>query len=301
MPEVMLRTVTGPIRAAAITGAVLPHEHLRTDMRWAVGIDSDPHRWLEEERTVTEELRALRQYDNLGLVVELTCLGMGRDAASLARIAAGSKVPVIAATGLFAEPFTQAGTAGVDELTSRLMAEISSGLDGTGVFPGVIGEVGCWGDEPTPAEERSLVAAARASRSSTLPVATYGQNGMSLLEILLGEGLPARRVSVGHTGSDPGTARKIVEAGAYVSLSSLALGPEQAARLALDLIDDGHADRLLVGSGVSRVAQLQRYAGPGYAHVFHALLPRLCEAGVPDETIRLITHDNPLRWLTGAA
>ncbi|MFI9561303.1 phosphotriesterase [Nonomuraea endophytica] len=299
MPEVMLRTVTGPIRAAAITGAVLPHEHLRNDMRWAVGVDSDPHRWLDEERPVTEELRSLRQQDGLGLVVELTCMGMGRDAASLARIAAGSRVPLVAATGLSAEPFADARDSSVEELTSRLMSEITSGLDGTGVFPGVIGAVGCWGEEPTAVEERCLVAAARASQSSRLPVATHGQDPTGVLEILLGQGLPANRVSVGYTGTDLGAARKIAEAGAYVGLSSLAQGPEQAARLVLGLIEDGHAERILLGSGISRVAQLQRYEGAGYAHLFHALLPRLCEAGVPDETRHLLTHTNPLRWLTG--
>ncbi|WP_327086245.1 aryldialkylphosphatase [Nonomuraea sp. NBC_01738] len=298
MPEVMLRTVTGPIRAAAVTGAILPHEHLRTDMRWAVGIDSDPHRWLDEERTVTEELRAMRQYDQVGLIVDLTCVGMGRDAASLARIAAGSRVPVVAATGLFAEPFTHTGDTSAEELTRRLMGEISSGLDGTGVFPGVIGEVGVWGEEPTPAEERALVAAARASLASRLPVATYGQNPMGLLEILLGEGLPAGRVSVGYGDGDIGSARKIAESGAFVSLGSVRHGPEQAARLALALIEDGLGAQLLLSSGINRVSQLQRYDGPGYAHLFHAVLPRLHEAGAGEETIRMITHENPMRWLT---
>ncbi|MFE3448249.1 phosphotriesterase [Nonomuraea sp. NPDC059194] len=298
MPEVLLRTVTGQIRADAITGAVLPHEHLRCDLRWAVGIDSDPHRWLDEERTVTEELRELRQSDDLGLTVELSCIGMGRDAASLARVAAGSRVPVIASTGLFAEPFARVGQDDVDTLTARLMDEITSGLDGTGILPGVIGEVGAWGAEPTPAEERCLVAAARASLSTRLPVATHGQNALPLLEVLLGQGLPASRVGVACTAPDPAVARKVAEAGAYVSLSSAGLGSAQAAAVALELISEGHADRLLLGSGVSRVAQLQRYGGCGYSHVFRTLLPRLREAGVNEETIRSITHDNPIRWLT---
>ncbi|RSN16149.1 aryldialkylphosphatase [Nonomuraea sp. WAC 01424] len=297
MPEVILRTVTGPIRAAAVNGAVLPHEHLRTDMRWAVGIDSDPHRWLDEETTVTAELRELRQSDELNLVVDLTCLGMGRDAAALARLAAGSRVPVIASTGFFAEPFTDAGDDDVEQLTRRLMTEISSGVDGTGVFPGVIGEVGSWGPEPTAREERCLRAAARASRQSRLPVATHGQNALALLEILLGENLPGSRVAVGYAG-DLGGARKIAEAGAYVSLSALALGPDQAARIALGLIEDGHAGRLLLSTGLSRVAQVQRYGGCGYAHLFHSLLPRLREAGTGEDVIRLITRDNPVRWLT---
>ncbi|MEU6710534.1 aryldialkylphosphatase [Nonomuraea sp. NPDC046802] len=298
MPEVLLRTVTGPVRAAAINGPVLPHEHLRTDMRWAVGIDSDPHRWLDEETTVTAELRELRQSEQLGLVVELSCMGMGRDAATLARVAAGTRVPVIASTGLFAQPFTNVDDSDVDTLTRLLLEDILNGIDGTGVFPGVIGEVGSWGAELTRREERCLVAAAQASSQSRLPVATHGQNGLDLLEILLGQNLPGSRVAVGLSGSDPATARKIAEAGAYVSLSSLGAGPDQAARTALALIEDGHAERLLLSTGLNRVSQVQRYGGPGYAHLFHALLPRLREAGTGEDTIRLITHDNPLRWLT---
>jgi phosphotriesterase-related protein len=299
MPEVMLRTVTGPIRAAAITGAVLPHEHLRADMRWGVGVDSDPYRWLDEEHAVAAELRQLRQSDGLGLIVELTCLGMGRDAAALARIAANSRVPVIAATGLFTEPFAEQPGADVDTLTRRLMGDISDGLDGTSVFPGVIGEVGCWGPKPTPGEERALVAAARAANATRLPVATFGQDGLAMLEILLGEGLPGARVSVGYAGADPGAARKIAEAGSYVSVGTLCTGADQAARIALALIDDGHAERLLLSTGVSRISQVLKYGGPGFGHVFHALLPRLREAGVEDDLIQLITRDNPLRWLTG--
>ncbi|TYB60934.1 aryldialkylphosphatase [Nonomuraea sp. PA05] len=298
MPEVLLRTVTGPVRVAAIDGTVLPHEHLRTDMRWAVGIDSDPHRWLDEETTVSAELRELRQSDQLGLVVDLTCMGMGRDAAALTRIAAGSRVPVIASTGLFAEPFTNVGDEDVDALTARLMEEIVSGVDGTGVFPGVIGEVGSWGAEPTAREERCLVAAARASLRSRLPVATHGKNGPALLEILLGQNLPGSRIAVGYAGTDLGAARKIAESGAYVSLGALGLGAEQAARIALGLIEDGHAERLLLSTGLSRVAQVRRYDGPGYGHLFRTLLPRLREAGTSEDVIRLITHDNPLRWLT---
>ncbi|GAA3553495.1 phosphotriesterase [Nonomuraea rosea] len=298
MPEVLLRTVTGPVRAAAITGAILPHEHLRTDMRWAVGIDSDPYRWLDEEFTVAAELRELRKSDELGLVVDLTCLGMGRDAAALARIAAGSRVPVMASTGLYAEPFTNLGDEDADTLTARLMEEILSGVDGTGVFPGVIGEVGCWGAEPTAREERCLVAAARAGLSSRLPVATHGANALAVLEIVLGENLPGSRVAVSYAGTDLGAARKIAEAGAYVNLNVLGLGAEQAAKLALGLIEDGHAERLLISTGLSRVAQVQRYGGPGYARLFHALLPRLREAGTGEDVIRLLTNGNPLRWLT---
>jgi phosphotriesterase-related protein len=298
MPEVMLRTVTGPIRAATVSGPVLPHEHLRTDMRWAAGIDSDPYRWLDEEQTVIAELRELRQSDELGLIVDLTCIGMGRDATALARIAAAGRVPVIAATGLFTEPFADLRDQDVDALTGRLMADISDGLEGTGVFPGVIGEVGCWGASATPAEERALVAAARASLASRLSVATYGQDALGLLEILLAQGLPGSRVAVGYAGADPAVARKIAEAGAYVSVGALAAGVERSTAVALSLIEEGYADRLLLSTGLSRVSQVRRYDGPGYAYLFREVLPKLREAGIDDGTLRTVTNANPLRWLT---
>ena len=93
MPEVLIRTVSGHIRADSLTGPVLPSEHLRTDLRWGAGIDSDPYRWLDEEQGVSAELSDLAEHEDLSLVVDLTCIGMGRDAASLSRICAGSKVP----------------------------------------------------------------------------------------------------------------------------------------------------------------------------------------------------------------
>ncbi|MFD2353706.1 hypothetical protein ACFSTC_37280 [Nonomuraea ferruginea] len=162
---------------------------------------------------------------------------------------------MVAATGLSTGPFSGAAAADADALTGLLMADILDGMDDSGVFPGVIGEVGCWGAHPTPAEERALRAAARAALSSRLSVATYGQDGLAMLELLMIEGLPASRVSVGCSGADPAAARKIAESGAYVSLGSIGVGAERAAAVALDLIREGH----------SRAAAAQQRREPGRA------------------------------------
>ncbi|MFG1751363.1 phosphotriesterase family protein [Streptosporangium sandarakinum] len=292
----LVMTVNGPCPPPAIEGAVLPREHLRSDLRCAAGTASDPNRWLDEEDAVAEELCGLRRYDALGLVVELSCIGAGRDAAALAKVAARSRVGVVAGTGFFAGPFTPAWAldADVDTLTAHLLAEIRDGLDGTGVRPGVIGEIGAWDGEPSPAEERCAVAAARASLASGLPVAVHHRGAVALLEILLGEGLPACRVSVADAGTDHAVLRKVAEAGGYVCLSSL--GPDRL-RHALALVEEGHAHRLLLSSGLSMVSEIERYGGAGYGHLFRTFLPRMREAGITEDTIRLITRDNPLRWL----
>ncbi|MFC5185644.1 phosphotriesterase family protein [Actinomadura harenae] len=309
-----LRTVTGPIDVSSVTGPVLAHEHLQLDLRWPTRpaqLDSDPRRWLDEEKTVTAELAGMRADHGVGLVVDLTCSGIGRNAAALSRIAAGSRVAVIAATGVFAGPFHPSFVDECDEgrLAERLLAEIGFGLDGTSALPGVIGEVGTWGEVATETEERCLRAAARAAEYSGLSVAAHGRPGLALLEVLTSAGLAPSRVAVTRQdlGDDPAAHRKIAESGAYVSFSLLPADPDAPAasletriRPVLDLLDAGHADRVMLGSGVVRMTQVTRYDGPGYGHLFSEVVPALRAAGADDATLDLILHANPLAWLTAS-
>ncbi|QKG20745.1 phosphotriesterase family protein [Actinomadura verrucosospora] len=317
-----LRTVTGTIATSDITGPVLSHEHLGMDLRWPARpqqVESDPARWLDEEKGVQRELNELRKDRGLGLVVDLTCSGMGRNAAALARISAGSRVAVVAGTGVFTEPFHPAfvrealaagagpeGQSGVDRLAERLLAEIGFGMDGTNSLPGVIGEIGTWGEAPTEAEELCLRAAARAARYSGLSVATYGRAGLAQLEILTAAGLPADRVAVGQQDrvDDPGQHRKIAETGGYVSFGTLGLAGEDHAaigarvRAVMDLLEAGHAERVLLSTGVSRMEQVVRYGGSGYGYLFDTFLPALRAAGADEATLDTVLRANPLRWLT---
>lgn len=308
----LLRTVTGSIPVSEVTGSVLCHEHLQLDLRWPqrrlTEVPSDPRRWLEEEQAVTAELGELRTDHGLSLVVDLTCQGMGRNAAMLSRISAGARVAVVAGTGFFTEPFApqEAAEADEEQLAELLLAEIGFGMDGTSSLPGVIGEIGCWGAAPTDFEERALRAAALAGQESGLAVATYGRPGTTLLEILTSAGLPAERIAVGGQDlvDDPGAHRKIAESGAYVAFN--AAGPPNHGRAALDvrvryvleLLEAGHGERILLSTGVARMTRLRRYDGVGYGHLFDAFLPELRAAGVEEATLRTILHDNPLRWLT---
>lgn len=319
-----LRTVTGTIATSDITGPVLSHEHLQLDLRWPARprlLGSAPGRWLDEEKSVQRELCTLRKERGLGLVVDLTCAGMGRNAAALARIGAGARVAVVAGTGVFTEPFHPAfvrevlaagtgpdGPSAVERLTERLLAEVGFGMDGTNALPGVIGEIGTWGEAPSETEELCLRAAAQAARYSGLSVATYGRAGLAQLEILTSAGLAPHRVAVGQQDrvDDPGQHRKIAETGGYVSFGTLGLaGADRAAlgarvRCVMDLLEAGHAGRVLLSTGVSRMAQIRRYGGAGFGYLFDTFLPALRAAGADDATLEAILHDNPLGWLTGS-
>ncbi|GLX98037.1 aryldialkylphosphatase [Herbidospora sp. NBRC 101105] len=276
MFEARIQTVAGTVPVSSVEGPVLPWETLRADTRWGVGVESDPERWLDEEGHVTAELTRLNREFGLSLIVDHTGLGMGRDTTALTRMAAGSRVAIVAATGFGAEPFAGEliNRAGVDDLTGDLLREIGVGLDGTSARPGLI--IAAAHDEtPTPAEERATVAAARASLRTDLPVAA---SGLALLETLLHHRVPPQRVNV--RTADPLAQRKICETGAYVTVTC----PDDV----FTLLDAGHGERVLFTSGVSRRDQLGPYGGEGYAKLFDV-------EGVPD----LVTRVNPVRWLAG--
>jgi phosphotriesterase-related protein len=298
----VVRTVQGDLSADVITGAVLPHEHL------AMHYDRmEPEAGVSRSDLVVAELTALGEAQTLGLVVELSCHGLGRDIREIAAISTASGVPVVAATGYywgrFHSPFM--ATADVDALTELLLAEIQDGIDGTAIRPGVIGEVGTDGEWPTPAEERCLRASARAALASGLALCTHanlGPGGPGQLEILSSEGLPPERISIGHQDliDDPGVHRELASAGAYVAFDTVGKDAYQSddvrLRNVVRLVEAGYADRILLSTDISRDAYLGREGG-GYGFLFRSFLPRLRGAGVPEETIQLITRDNPLRLL----
>ncbi|MFM9366517.1 phosphotriesterase [Streptomyces sp. Da 82-17] len=324
----LLQTVLGPLSPAYVRGPVLPHEHLVLDLdragdRAAV-LDPAAH-----GPYVTAELAALRAEFGLGLVVEASCRGMGRDPHAVARISAAAGVPVVAATGWYYEPFhpPEVAHADVEELMRVLLLDIDEGMAGaedaqdaegaegvqgaarlSRVRPGVIGEVGSHGDRPSPVEARCLRAAAGAARARGLSVMTHaqlGRGGLAQLDLLVGAGLAPHRVAVGHQDllQEPSVHRELAAAGAYVAFDTVGKESYRSdadrLRLLLALLDAGHADRTLLSCDISRHAYLEAEGGHGYGHLFRSFLARLRAAGVDEDLIDLMTRRNPLRFLTG--
>ncbi|MFF3750790.1 phosphotriesterase [Streptomyces sp. NPDC002018] len=305
-----VHTVGGALPAAAVRGPVLAHEHLVLDLDragdGAALLGTTRHR-----TAVTAELAALRAEFGLGLVIELTCRGMGRDPRALARIAEESGVAVVAATGWYYEPFhpDEIRGASVGQLTETLVREIGDGFGDTGIRPGVLGEIGSHGDRPSEPETRALLASAHAALATGLSVATHAQLGRGALAqfaLLTGTGLAPHRISLGHQDllDDPAVHRELAANGAYVAFDTVGKESYQSddtrLRLLLALLEAGHADRVLLSGDISRHGYLESEGGQGYGHLFRSFLPKARAAGVDDSLIDLLTRRNPLRFLTGA-
>lgn len=300
-----IRTTSGLVSAESIGGTTLAHEHLAIDLRR--GEDQAATLLLDQE--ITDELRGCREAYGLSLVVELTCRGMGRDVARVHQMAKAAGIHAVTSSGYYYEAFhrSEVGELSVDELTDSLVAEIETGSDGTSIRPGVLGEIGSHGLEPSVNELKSLRAAGFAAGRTGLSVATHahlGQGGLGQLEILTATGLAPERISIGHQDlcDDGAQHRSIAAAGAYVAFDTVGKvsyqSDEQRLRLLLDLIEAGHANKVLMSNDISRDPYLVVNGGTGFGHVLGAFAQMLRDAGVDEPTMDLLYRKNLLDFLT---
>ena len=302
-----VETVDGPVDPRSLR-ATLTHEHVFLEL-WAddgqgfVGQTRD-------EDLLAAEIGAFREAGG-SCLVDQTPGGTGRDPLGLRRISARTGVAIVTGCGWYTEPFYPPGDdlarRSTAEIARALVREIREGLDGTGVRPGVIGEIGASQGWISPVEERVHRAAARAQIATGLPLAThtlYHATGAAQMALFDEEGVDPARVCIGHCDTFPSLdyCLSVARWGGYVSIDNVGHQAgdheQQVLRLVLDLIEADQAGQLLLSQDVGQVHELRSRGGRGYAYLAERFLPALREAGVPDETLRTITVENPRRWLT---
>ncbi len=308
-PRVM--TVSGPIPPERV-GFALPHEHTAISL-WQAAGRWDGWELRDDEELVAEELRDARRR-GAATLVDLTVDGTGRDPDRLRRLASRTGLQIVMGCGWRSEayhpPEARIERRGVDELARDLVAEFEHGVAGTGVRPGIIGEIGADKAWISPAEERVLRAAARASLATGMAIAVHAQRaGVALAElrILTEEGVDAGRVAIGHADAFPDLDAylEILDAGAMLAFDRLGqrLGTEEAQEprlieLIVELLERGFAPQLLLSQDVSHDRHLRANEGFGYAYLQQHFLPKLRTAAVGEGEIATLTIDNPRRLLT---
>ena len=307
-----VQTVTGRIRPDRL-GFTLPHEHTGVEL-WHI-----PNRWdywelIRDEDVIAPELERFLELGGTCLA-DVTSHGLGRDASRLRRLSERTGLPIVMGSGWYREayypPEALIDRRTADDLADEIVREFHEGVEGSGIRPGIIGEVGA--DKPwlSAQEERVFRAVARAARSTGMAVTTHAAQsavGLAQLAVLLEEGLDPARIVIGHADSYPYADYHlaVLERGAYVEYDFLGMrfSPVDAAMeprvigILKRLLDAGHVDRLLLSQDVCHTAQLRAFGGNGYTYLQETFLPRIRDAGVPDEAISRMTIDNPRRVLS---
>jgi len=327
--------------------AVCVHEHLLIDLTHEATVPKDPAEAALFNDTVRmENIGALRRnpylvrenliLDNnddainelkflpptVGLIVDQTCVGIGRDAASLLSISEASGIDIIASAGFFVEeslpPDILDKTA--DELTGILINEIEAGIGGTGVKAGIIGEIGT-GETIRPVERRVLYAAAQAHVQTGLPVSVHtypwSRAGLEAVDLLITENVKPSSICVCHVDVrfDLEYMELLLDRGVYIEFDNFgkefyfekregafAGGPFESdlARVMMfkQLIGLGMGNRLLAANDLCLKSMLRKNGGWGYDHLFTNIQPMMLQEGLNETDVSQILIKNPINFLT---
>jgi phosphotriesterase-related protein len=336
---VAIETVLGPVDASGF-GHISMHEHVYGDFRawYRPGTDAElEHRdvrmenlgflhWntvgiadnllLEDEDTAVAELERLRP-TAMNAVVDLTNVNIGRRVGDLAAVSRRSGVHIAVGCGFYIHESHPDWLEGMpeDDVYAFVRGELVDGIDGTGIRPALVGEVGT-SERITDRERKALLACGRAAAEVGVCVNVHldprGRNAPEVVELLTGVGVPAADVVLSHMQNvidDWGYHLAVAQTGAVLEYDTFGeegyygdLGfasPRDLDRMDLveRFVDAGHDDQLVLGNDVWLKTRLVRYGGCGYAHLATTILTRLRERGIPDESLEKMLRTTPLRVL----
>jgi phosphotriesterase-related protein len=313
-----VRTVLGPV-ASSDLGRTLMHEHifvLTTDVQ-----QNFPEEWGDEDERIADAVAQLRKAVAAGVrtIVDPTVIGLGRYIPRIQRVA--EQVPelnIIVATGVYTYTdvpgfFMHRGPGlgeGVpDPMVDMFVADITTGISGTGVRAGLLK---CAIDHAglTPGVERVLRAVGEAHLRTGVPITVHthpgSRTGLEVKRILLDElGVDPHKVVLGHSGDtdDADHLTELAEAGFLLGMDRMGINTERTFEQRCDIVVEmcrrGFAERMVLSHDAACYID---WVDPNvkplltqwhYLHIEQEVLPYLREHGVTEDQITAMLVDNP--------
>ena len=338
-----VQTVLGPVSPGNL-GPTTTHEHLLIDFTCMFNAPEEASERFKAFAPVTMEnlgwvrYNPFRNKDNLevmdeslavfetlqfkaqggGTIVDATTYGIGRDPRALARISRLTGVNVVMGAGYYVDAVHPEDMDGKTEaeLGDEITAQLTTGVDDTGIRAGIIGELGCsW--PLTDNERKVLVGGARAQEATGAAILIHpGRDPCApaeIIDVLAESGADPGKVIMGHldrTLLEEDALLEFAERGTYLEYdlfgwetSYYPLGPidmlSDAQRIGYVklLVDAGYADRIVLAHDVFAKSRLTKYGGPGIGHILENIVPRMVEAGISEDDVHKMTVENPARIL----
>lgn len=339
-------TVLGKMDVAQL-GVVTPHEHIFIDMsvffsepdevqakklsKEMVTIEKlgvlkrNPFAVLDnlqmmDEKTQTEEIKCFKHAGGR-TVVDVTTVGIGRDAELLRKVAIETGLNVIAGAGFYVRDSQRSDVLelSVEEMEEQIVREVEVGIGHSGVRAGVIGEIGV-SHILYPFEERSLRAACRAQVRTNAPLMVHinpwSQQGLKAMKIIEEHKITPGKIVICHSDVEnrEDYIFQLLDKGVFLEFDNF--GKEMntdkwdckpgSGRFSTDwervhllkkMIDRGYARQILLSCDICLKTLLHAYGGWGYDHVLTHIVPMMEEVNVTKDQIEEILIHNPARWL----
>lgn len=266
----------------------------------------------------TEELRRFKKNGG-AMIVDVTTGDFGRDPELLKKISEDSDVDIVMGCGYYidASVSEENKSKTVNEIADEIIKELTVGING--VRAGVIGEVGS-SMETTEFEYKSLEAAAIAQKETGagmhIHASLWNREGLNALGFAVKCGANPEKLCVDHSDVllDDEYMKSILNAGAYIDfddfgkeyyvdkkyrnllLGSFASDKERVMKIK-ELIDAGFVRQIFVTTDICLKSMTHAYGGWGYDHIHEHIIPMMQDFGITDEEIKIITQENPIRFL----
>jgi phosphotriesterase-related protein len=316
MPTV--ETVRGPVDVDDL-GMTLMHEHvfvMQPEPLENYGALWGAPYWDEEAR-VADAIAKLRRLRDGGITtfVDPTVPGLGRNIARIQRINAEVDLNIVVATGVYAflELPTFLAMRADDVVIEIFVRELREGINDTGVKAAflkcAVEKHGLAGDVP-----RILAAIAAASLETGAPVMVHtnaiAKSGIAALETLTAAGVDPRRIVIAHAGdsNDLDYLRALADTGASLGFDRFGIDhfnpTADRIRTLAALVREGYADRVhLSHDGAcfyDFMVENPFFADehPDFLFITSSVVPRLLEAGVPQDALDQMMVANPRAFLS---
>ncbi len=315
-----VETVRGPVDVDSL-GLTLMHEHvfvLNEEVR-----QNHPAGWNEDDR-VDDAITKLNALTAQGCrtIVDPTVLGLGRDIRRIQRVADGTELNIIVATGLYTYnevplyfKFRGPGEDGVDPMTKLFIEDITDGIAGTGVKAAFLK---CAIDDQgmTPGVERVLRAVCQAHAETGAPITVHTHphsgTGRDVIGVLREEGVDLTKVVLGHSGdsTDLDYLCELADAGCLLGMDRFGLDVitpfEDRVATVAALCERGYAGSMVLSHDASCYIdwfppEVVPLFAPNwnFQHLFDDVLPALKSRGVTEDQARQMLVDNPRRYFGG--
>jgi len=320
-----IQTIRGPIDSSNL-GRVLIHEHIfLMHMEYTYNYRED----FFQEKTITDAADRLNALKASGVdtIIDLTVLGLGRHAPSLAKVGPLTDLNIIVSTGAYTfdavpEPFGFYGPGllhdAPEPMIEHFTRDIVKGIAGTGIKAG---ELKCAIDMQglKPGVERIMRAVAQTNRNTGVPITVHTapqiESGLTVQQVLTEEGVNLEDVIIGHCG-DTGNLdylMKLADKGSLLGMDrfgvDFAITTAERVATIVEMVKRGYVDHMALShdccawSDFFPAVEDYHAAMPNhhYLHIHQDVVPALLEAGVSQADIEKMFVDNPRRHFEAAA
>ncbi|MDQ1145588.1 phosphotriesterase-related protein [Bacillus sp. SORGH_AS 510] len=323
-----VETVTGPISVDRL-GKTLIHEHFIFGYPGFQGdVTLGP---FKEEEFLEQAIAVARQMQSFGVqtVVDPTPNECGRNPLFLKKVSEATGLQIICATGYYYEgegappyfKFRQALGTAEEEIYEMFKTEITEGIAGTGIKPGII-KLASSKDQITAYENMFFRAAARVQKETGIVILTHTQEGTmgpQQAKMLIELGADPSKIIIGHMcgNTNPEYHKEVMDQGVRIGFDRFGIqgmvgAPFDQERVAtlMDLLDAGYEKQILLAHDSvniwlgrppvmnEQVSKIMENWHPG--HIFENILPMLRESGVTETQIDKMLGKNAEALFTGA-